>query len=332
MNLEIQPEVILKTYWGFAGSAALSVALDLDLFTAIHQRHNSVEKISRHLKLPLRSTRVLMDALVGLGLLSKSKLAYLLTPESKTYLVKSEPHYLGNIFHRMNENFKHWPHLNEVVRSGKHINGVDYSTKVQFYSQLARDIFPTSYASSIQTAKKLGIGKSLKSLKMLDVACGSGAWGIAFALADKTLKVTAQDYPEVLEVTNQYIKRFRLDSQYNFLSGDLQNIDFAKQHYDIICLGHICHCLGENDARKLIKKSFEALRPGGRLLIGEFVPNDLKTADTVSLLFALQMLLDTPSGDVFSLKEFKRWLALTGFKKVSALKVLYPASVVVAVK
>ncbi len=330
--MEVQPELIFKTYWGFAASKALSVALDLDLFTAIHSRFNSAEKLSKQLKLPLRSVRILLDALVGVGLLSKSKMAYLLTPESKNYLVKTEPRYLGNIFTRMDEEFKLWLHLGEVVKTGKHVNGIDYSQKVQFYSQLVRDIFPMSYASAIQAAKKIGVGKSLKGMKILDVACGSGAWGIAFALADKMARVTAQDYPEVLEVAKQYTRRFRLDNQFNYLPGDLQNMEFGHHAYDGIILGQICHCLGESDSRKLFKKCYQALKPGGRLIIGEFVPNDLKTADTVSLLFALQMLLDTPSGDVFSLKEYKRWLGLTGFKKVNALKLVYPTSVVVALK
>lgn len=330
--MDIQPELIFKTYWGFAASKALAVAVELDLFTAIHNRHNSAEKISKQLKLPLRSTKILLDALVGVGLLTKSKLAYLLTPESKTYLVKSEPRYMGNVFSRMDEEFKLWSHLSEVVKTGKHVNGVDYATKVRFYAQLVRDIFPMSYASAIQAAKKLGVGKTLRGLKVLDVACGSGAWGIALALADKTTHVVAQDFPEVLEVTSQYIKKFRLDNQYGFLPGDLQIVDFGTQQYDAIYLGHICHCLGENDSRKLLKKCYQALKPGGRVLIGEFVPNDLKTGDQVSLLFALQMLLDTPYGDVFSVKEFKRWLGLTGFKKVSGLKLVFPASLVVGVK
>ncbi len=330
--MEVQPELIFKTYWGFAASKALAVALELDVFTAIHGRFNSAEKLSKQLKLPLRSTRILLDALVGLGLLSKSKMAYLLTPESKTYLVKSEPHYLGNIFSRIEDEFKLWSHLGEVVKTGKHVNGVDYAHKVQFYSQLARDIFPTSYASGIQAAKKLGVGKSLKGMKVLDLACGSGAWGLSFALADKTTQVVAQDLNEVLDVTRQYVRRFRAESQFDFLPGDIHTIDLGNQNYDAIILGHICQCLGENDSRKLFKKCFQALKPQGRLIIAEFVPNDLRTADQVSLLFALQMLLDTPSGDVFTLKEFKRWANLTGFKKVNALKLLYPTSVVVALK
>lgn len=330
--MEVQPELIFKTYWGFAASKALSVAVELDVFSAIHARFNSAEKLSKQLKIPLRSTKILLDALVGIGLLSKSGLAYLLTPESKAYLVKSEPRYLGNLFNRMGDEFKLWMHLSEVVKTGKHVNGVDYAHKVQFYSQLVRDIFPMSYASAIQAAKKIGIGKSLKGMKILDIAGGSGAWGIAFALADKTVQVTVNDYAEVLDVTRQYVKRFRLDNQFNYLPGDLQNMDFGSQTYDGIILGQICHCLGENDSKKLFKKCYQALRPGGRLMIGEFVPNDLKTGDQVSLLFALQMLLDTPSGEVFSLREFKRWLNLTGFKKVSALKLLYPTSVVVAQK
>lgn len=330
---EVQPELILNTYWGFAGTQALSVAVELDLFSLIHSQVNTLEKIVRHLKLPIRPLRNLLDALVGLGFLTKSKLSYRLSSEAKIYLVKTEPHYLGSILSRANQNLQLWGQLGEVVKSGRPLAPPDDDPfRTKFFIELARDIFPTSYASAIVIAKKLGMGKSLSGLKILDLASGSGAWSIPLALADSTSRVIAQDLPEVLNLTRQYIRRFRLENQYDYLPGDLSQIDLGKGQYDLIILGHICHSIGEAETRKLIKRIYEALKNGGRLLIAEFIPNDLRTGDKIPLLFSLQMLLDTSHGDVFTLKELKRWLLLSGFKKMNALKAVYPTTVVMGIK
>ncbi len=332
-TLDVQPELIFNTYWGFAATQALSVAVELDLFSAIHSNFTTVEKISRQWNLPLRPLRMLLDALVALGLLNKSKITYKLTPEAKTYLVKSSPHYLGSVLNLDEHQLMPWMKLKEVAQSGRPLPPPDGDPKkAHFFSELARHIFPTSYAAAVVIAKKLGVGRSLKGLRILDVACGSGAWSIALNLADPAGEVTALDLPEVLEVTKQYVKRFRLDNHFRYLAGDLFNLDFGRNQYDMAVLGHICHGLGDADSRRLIKKCHDALKPGGRLMIAEWIPNDLRTGDRVSLLFGLQMLLSTPQGDVFTAKEYKRWLNLAGFKKVGTLKSVYPTTVVMAVK
>jgi len=329
----IQPELIFNTYWGFAGSQALAVAVELDVFSAIYARHNTLDKLSRQLKIPLRSLKIFLDALVGLGFLNKTRNSYALTPETRTYLVKGEPHYLGGILSRTNRNFETWVHLKDVVVSGCSLHsGKEDSLRSQFFIQLARDLFSTSYSSAVLVAKKMGVGKTVAGLKILDLACGSGAWSIACALADKKSQVTAVDLPSVMDLTRQYVKRFRLDSQYEYRPADLRQLEISKEKYDLIILGHICHGLGENDSRKLIKKCYEGLNKKGRLLIAEIIPNDLKTADPVALLFGLEMLLNTPSGDVFTVKELKRWLLLSGFKKAGTFKAQYPTTVIVGEK
>jgi 2-polyprenyl-3-methyl-5-hydroxy-6-metoxy-1,4-benzoquinol methylase len=328
----VQPELIFNIHWGAAGAIALATAVELDLFSAIHENQTTVEKLSRHLNLPLRTLRILLDSLVGLGFLHKSKISYKLNPEAKTYLVKSEPRYLGGVLTRIHKNFEAWKSLKEIVKAGKPLVVVDESTRNQFFIELARDIFPTSYASSVIMAKKLGAGKTLKGMKILDVACGSAAWSLPFAIADRSSQVTASDLPEVIEVARQYVKRFRLESQYNFAPGDLLHQDLGRGKYDLILLGHVCHGMGELESRRLIKKCFDALNPGGRLLIGEIVPNDLRTGEAVPLLFGIEMAVHTPHGDVFTAKEFKRWLNLAGFKKVGTYKALYPTTVIVGQK
>jgi len=331
-SVEIQPELIQNLFWGLEKTHILITAVELDIFSVVQLGNGSLEKIAKGLNTPLRSTRMLLDALVGMGLLHKAKGLYKLSPEAKTFLIKGEPDYLGS-FLVLDENAsKKWFHLTESVRSGRPIQ--DFSSHDQrknFFKELVKRIFPVSYASSVVLCKKLGVGKTLKAQKILDVGCGSGAWSIAFALADSSTQVVALDFPEVLEVTQTFIKRFRLQKQYSFKGGDYHDIPFDSG-YDVIILGQICHGEGEHQTRKLIKKCYDALKPGGRLLIGEFLANDLRTGPELPLLFTMTMLLHTENGDVFTVKDLKRWLDFVGFKKVSAQSVQYPATVVVAIK
>ncbi|MFO1462292.1 MAG: class I SAM-dependent methyltransferase [bacterium] len=332
-SLEIQPELIQNLHWGFVKTQVLASALEVDVFSSIHAGNNTVEKIARGTGLPLRSTRMLLDALVGMGLLGKTRGLYKLEPEAKTFLVRGESNYLG-IGLQFDDFSRHgWTSLTECLRLGKPVQAAgDQHQRKLFFQELVKRIFPFSYASSVALCKKLGVGKTLKGQKILDIGCGSAAWSIAFALADPAAKVVGMDYPEVLEVAQTYVQRFRLQKQFELREGDYHQVAFEPESYDVVLLGHICHMEGEAGTRKLFKKSFDALKPGGKLLVAEFIANDLRTGPELPLLFALTMLVHCEHGDVFTAKELKRWLNFVGFKKVAALAVQYPASVMVATK
>jgi len=60
-----------------------------------------------------------------------------------------------------------------------------------------------SYPCAKAAALELEVGSRWKNLNVLDIAAGSGAWGIAFAQSDIGTKVTALDLPNVLEVTKR---------------------------------------------------------------------------------------------------------------------------------
>jgi ubiquinone/menaquinone biosynthesis C-methylase UbiE len=332
-SLEIQPQLIVNIHWGFARTQVLASALELDIFTVLNAGHNTVEKIARAASLPLRSTRMLLDALVGMGLVGKTRGLYKLEAEAKAFLVKGEVDFLGAALQFDDFTRQGWFGLTQALRQGKPAaTNASPEQKKAFFQELVKRIFPSSYASSVALCKKLGVGKTLKNQKILDVGCGSAAWSIAFALADPAAKVVAIDSKEVLEVAQSQVQRFRLQKQFEFRDGDFNALPFEREAYDSIILGHICHGEGEASTRRLLKKCYDALKPGGKLLIAEFIANDLRTGPEIPLLFAMPMLLFTEHGDVFTAKEMKRWLNFVGFKKVAALAVQHPVTVMVATK
>lgn len=331
--VELQPELIQNIHWSFARAQALNTAVELDLFTYLHQGGTSVEKIARHLGSTHRAVNIFLDALVGMGLLAKSRGQYKLTPETKTFLVKGESHYLGQFILGHSRVHEHWSKLTEVLKTGRPIeSSADPEERTRFFKELVKTIFPVSFASGVILGKKLGMGKSLQNQKILDLGAGAAPWSLALALADSGARVVAVDFPEILEVAQAHIKKLHASRQFELRAGDFHLVPFEKEGYDLVILGHICHGEGEAGSKKLIKKSYDALKPGGKILIAEFLANDLKTGPEIPLLFAVNMLILTPQGDVFTPKDFKRWLNLAGFKKVSTLAVQYPCSVVVGTK
>jgi ubiquinone/menaquinone biosynthesis C-methylase UbiE len=65
-------------------------------------------------------------------------------------------------------------------------------------SKMVTRIFPMSYPCEKAAACALGAGTKWKNLNVLDIAAGSGAWGIAFAQIDRGTKVTTLDLPMCL--------------------------------------------------------------------------------------------------------------------------------------
>jgi ubiquinone/menaquinone biosynthesis C-methylase UbiE len=153
---------------------------------------------------------------------------------------------------------------------------------------------------------------------VLDLAAGSGVWSVALAQASEQVRVTAVDWPGVLDVTRRVAERHGLAGRYRFVAGDLLEADFGSGH-QVATLGHILHSEGEERSRALLKKTHAALAPGGTAAIAEFLVNEERTAPPQALLFAVNMLVHTERGDAFSFGEIRGWLQVAGFAEVRTL-------------
>jgi hypothetical protein len=71
----------------------------------------------------------------------------------------------------------------------------------------------------------------------------------------------------------------------------------------------------------LLRKVHAALKPGGRALTLEFVPNEDRISPPIPAAFSMMMLGSTPSGDAYTFAELERMFKNAGFAK-SALRPL----------
>ena len=73
-------------------------------------------------------------------------------------------------------------------------------------------------------------------------------------------------------------------------------------------LAHICHVLGEDASQKLIQQAARTLRPGGILVIIDFMRDPARTNASWPLLYSLNLRITTPVGRVFRAETFQNWL------------------------
>lgn len=319
--VKVTPRRILDMGWDFAKSRTLATAVELHVFTHIASGKRTAGQIADAAYSSLRGMEMLLNALVGLKLLIKDQKGnYRLMPDSKAFLVRERPGYLGDMSLHTAQLKEGWDHLTESVKSGKpHVTVDEKKTAEDFFPNLVKALFKMNYQAARYAASYLK-RKGRKISHILDVGAGSGVWGIGFAQKFKTSKLTAVDLPSVCGIAREYVKNFKIDDRFECIEGDLRAVDFGKDKYDLVILGNICHSEGRVNTERLLKKSYDALRPGGSLLIAEFLPNDARTAPTIPLLFALNMLVNTDEGDVFTIKEFREWLIACGFKKIEVLR------------
>lgn len=318
--MNIAPTPIMEMMWSFAPSRILVTAVELKVFTHIASGRRTVKQIAAAIPCHPRGLGMLLNALTGLKLLSKDRNdRFDLTPLAQRFLVKDRPGYLGAFAQHARQLAQTWAQLTRVVRTGRPARQAGHQTQDEkFFVSLVGALFNLNYAAARYAADYLKKNRT-RITSILDVASGSGVWGIAFAQELKIATVTALDFPAVLKVTRAYARNCGVSRLFKYMPGDLQRLNFGKQQYDLIILGHICHSIGCSSTIKLLRKSYAALRKGGRVLIADFLPNNQRTGPVFQLMFALNMLLNTREGDVFTFAEYQKWLRRAGFKKIELL-------------
>jgi predicted O-methyltransferase YrrM len=335
-STELTPQRIMQLAWGYAPPLMIEAGIKHRVFDVLDGGAKTVGQVSADSGASIRGLRALMNALVSFNLLAKDAQGqYSLTPESSAFLVTTKPSFQGGIFrHISSQLLPKWMRLNEVVRTGQAAMAVnDQGDGSAFFQELVEDIFPMSYGAAKTLAGALRLAEATGPARALDLAAGSGVWGIALAQASSRVTVTAVDWPGVLPVTRRVASRFGLVDQFRFVGGDLlaTGTDFGSGH-TVATLGHILHSEGEQRSRELLKKTFAALAPGGTIAIAEFLADPNRDGPAVSMIFAVNMLVNTTDGDTFTLPELRTWLTEAGFTQVRTLDAPGPSPLVLATK
>jgi ubiquinone/menaquinone biosynthesis C-methylase UbiE/DNA-binding transcriptional ArsR family regulator len=292
-----------KLYLGFVSSRVVLTANNLKIFENL-KKASSATEIAEKLNIDRRATEIVLDALTGIGLVSKSRTGrYRNAPVSNRYLVKGARLYQGDIIKHASTMWQNFSALDDVVSTGRPARrGFNHESFIMGMHNL-------TVLRTESLAKALGL-KGIKT--MLDLGGGPGT--NAIAMAKKGVKSTVFDLPETINIAKKVARREGVKG-IRFIAGDF-HVDSIGSGYDLILLSQIFHAFSEEENIALLRKCNTAMNLGGKVVVQEFPISDNRTSPPHSALFSVNMLVGTERGRCYSPKEMKRWLAGTGFKNI----------------
>lgn len=330
----VTAERIQQFAWAFAPPLAIEAAIRHRIFDALAKGPLTVDEMAEATNASKRGLSAIADLLAGLMLLTRDDDGrYALTPESDAFLVSHNPSFIGGIFrHVSSQLLPNWLHLSDIVGTGKPATAVNVAAEgAPFFAEFVEDIFPMSYPSARVLTDALNLAQAAGPVSVLDLASGSGVWGIALAQASPHVTVRAIDWPAVLPVTRRMAEQFGVGERFTTVAGDLLEADFGNSH-QVATLGHILHSEGVERSRALLRRTQAALAPGGTIAIAEFLVDADRRGPMSGLIFAVNMLVNTESGNTYSFDEIAGWLSEAGFVNPRQLPVPGPSPLVLATR
>ena len=298
------------------------------MFTAVGRGATGAE-VAQRCGTDRRATELLLNALVALDVLQLRVDRYAVTPVAARFLVAGAPDDARDALRHNLSLWTTWSSLTEAVREG-HVSlraemrgrGDDWT--VPFIAAMHRN----AAARAPTVVEAVG---AAPVRRLLDVGGGSGAYAIAFAQANPALEAVVLDLPTVLPITEGHIADAGLAGRVTTRPGDLRRDDFGSG-YDLVFLSAICHMLGPDGNRGLLKRAAKALAPGGRVVVQDFILEPERTKPRQAVLFAINMLVGTEAGSTYTEAEYAAWLEAAGLAGVRRIRLPGPADLMVATR
>jgi hypothetical protein len=313
------PERIFSTLIAYQQSEALKAAIELDIFTKIGEGANQTAALAKAIGASERGTRILADYMTVFGFLTKQEGRYALTPDSAAFLDRRSPAYMGTManFLASPMHRESFGLLAQAVRQGGSAAGKGDNTKPrdEFWVEFATSMVPLAVPAAEFIGGLIGAAEG-KPAKVLDIAAGHGMYGITIARRNPNAQVVALDWPAVLEVAQQNAKKFGVADRVSVRPGSAFETDFGEG-YDFVLLTNILHHFDVQGCETLMRRVAAALKPGGKAITVEFVPNEDGVSPPIPAAFSLVMLANTDAGQAYMFAEYEKMFRNSGFAKTT---------------
>lgn len=324
-SVEASPRAIVETIVGYRKAKVLLTAASLNLFSRL-ERPRGASSLALDMRLDARACEILLDALVALGYLRKAAGKYRNAPIASRFLVPGRPGYMGHNLRYQDLVWPAWGDLENCVRRGGAARPLEHWLS-------KRPGFARGYIGGMSgiaakpAAEIAALVPTRGAQRLLDVGAGAGTYSAAFMARNPDLRAVLFDLRATLKVSRAFLREDpALHGRVQVKAGDYRYDSFGHEEFDLVLLSHVTHDESPEMNRELLAKAHAALRPGGRVVIHDFVVNAARTAPEFGALFAVHMLTYTEAGRTYTSGEYRQWLREAGFRRAAEHPICAEAS------
>ncbi len=301
----------------------LQAAVELKVWAIIAAGNQTAEKIASAVRADPDGIQRLLNALVAMKLLGKGVDGYLLPPMAEYYLMPGKPFYMGDFILGWLDWEKHGK-LADAIRGGKRPIIPDWTredaTKAFVPIYATRAVRPERYNEGCKKYwNALGVEPS-GDYHVLDLACGAAITTLGLASQHPGVRVALQDWPAMLDVALGVARDLGVEKRISTLPGDMRNLDYGEDRFDLIRLGSVTYFLGKDEMAVIFKRAYKAMRQGGAIVIEAPVSDEGSEESERAVLDGPWLYAVTAGGDVYSFSDYKNLLEEAGFFNVTQIK------------
>lgn len=320
------PAPILQILSGHMAAKYLYVASELGLFEALGNDTSTLDALSEKIKVPARTLRIVLDALVAVGFLIRQEDHYQNTPVTATFL-SGQPQADFRPILRLWDKvvYSQWATLEEAIRTNKRTYGLPE------FSEQEHAIFDTGVSTlTAPSAKALANQYDFsRHQSVLDLAGGMGFFLMAVMERYPAVKGTLFELPLTARAAHKQIASSPFSQRVTVVEGDILLDDLPCVH-DAVVLANIIHLFSPETNQLLLNRIRKAVNVGARLLVVDFWTNVTHTEPVFAALMAAEFQIFSGEGDVYSVEEMSGWLATNQWRLLEHQPLAGAASLIIA--
>ncbi len=306
--------------YGFYLSKALFAALNIELFGHLSDGPADVETLSRRTGVTKNSLQTLISVLLSAGLLSQDGAELSNSPAAQRYLVPGAPAYFGD-YYRFQIDRQIYPMMTglDAGLAGDE-DGLAHNSMSGWLSEAedADDFSRAQHAGSMGPAMMMANALDLSGVEcLLDVAGGTGAYSLAFCTRHTDLSATIIDFPSVIKVAERFVGEAGMDGRIALIGGDALETTWPGDQ-DAVLMSYLLSAVGGGDITPLLRQAWRALKPGGKLILHDFMLEDDRAGPAAAAGFFLAYLAVRTDPVSFTAPELSGWVEAAGFTDVRA--------------
>ncbi|WP_121065894.1 methyltransferase [Chachezhania antarctica] len=318
MAVLTEAEEISDIAFAYMGSKALFAALEVGLFTGLAKGPATEASLAKETGLPEERVRTLVTALTGMGVVQRTENGIENSPAADAFLVKGAKYDFGDYL-RLQVGKQMYPLMDQIDGA---LAGTLSTEETASYAQWFSDPTEARLYSESQHAGSVGPARSLlkrvdlsEAKTLLDVGGGTAAFDITLCKAHPQLKATVVEFPNVAAIGKEFVEEAGLSDRISYVEGNALETEWPEGH-DIVVMSYLFSGVPDHTHDDLIKRAFDNLVPGGRLLLHDFIVDADRTGPKNTALWQLQHTAFTPEARSLSDDWVANAMEKAGFTNV----------------
>ena len=245
-----------------------------------------------------RAARIALDAMVELGYLETVGEEYEITNRALGFVAKADVRSIGSVPHAL-DCAERWIRLPETMATGELPDSAD---SPEYWTANFMGAMANVDEATVRTCVTAAVHRAPDAERVLDAGGGPGVFAKEFVR--RGFDVTLVDRPEVVDIDRRFLEHEPIE----LVEGDIT--ERLPEGFDLAFCSRVAHALGPEENRQFLKRAYDALEPGGSVVLVDKVRG---RADDAAL-FGAHMLAQTANGDTYTEAQFTDWLETAGFE------------------